>query len=211
MASGPRQRQAGAMTRRAFLQASGGAAGGAWLALQAPAVLAAAQAAVAARAAGQPFRHLGAAEARGLEAVTARIIPSDETPGAREMGVVYFIDQAVGGFMAAEADTLRDGMASLDALALAAGGGPFADLPPEAQDALLAQVEDTPFFSVLHFLTVAGAFALPSYGGNRDHLGWQLIGFEHRHAWAPPFGHYDAEAMGQELPASGHGKGHDHG
>jgi gluconate 2-dehydrogenase gamma chain len=199
------------MSRRAFLQASGGVAGSAWLALQAPAVLAAAEAAVAARAAGRPFQHLAAAEAAGIEALAARIIPADDTPGAREMGVIYFIDQALGSFMATEAGTLRDGLAALDALAADTGGQPFAALGPAAQDALLPQIEATPFFGLVHFLTVAGALALPSYGGNRDHLGWQLIGFEHRHAWAPPFGHYDAEAMGEEPPAPAGPGAHGHG
>lgn len=211
MASSPRQREAGGITRRAFLQASGGVAGSAWLALQAPGILAAAQAAVAARDAGAPCANLSAAEAAGIEAVAARIIPTDDTPGATEMGVVYFIDQSLAGFMAAEADSLRAGMASLDAMAVESGGKPFAALGPEEQDALLRQVEDTPFFGLLQFLTVAGALSLPSYGGNRDHLGWQLIGFEHRHAWAPPFGHYDAEDMGEELPPPARLGGHEHG
>jgi hypothetical protein len=26
-------------------------------------------------------------------------------------------------------------------------------------------------------------------------MGWDLIGFDHRHAWAPPFGYYDADYM----------------
>ncbi|MGD9387210.1 MAG: gluconate 2-dehydrogenase subunit 3 family protein [Gammaproteobacteria bacterium] len=199
------------MTRRAFLQASGSAAGSAWLALQAPAVMAAAQAAVAARDAGRPFEHLTAEEAAGIEAMAARIIPTDDTPGAREMGVVFFVDQALGGFMAGEAGSLRDGTASLDALAAKAHGSAFAELAPEAQDELLRRIEDTPFFGLVHFLTVAGALALPSYGGNRGYLGWQLIGFEHRHAWLPPFGHYDAELMEQEPPEPGGPGGHDHG
>jgi gluconate 2-dehydrogenase gamma chain len=45
---------------------------------------------------------------------------------------------------------------------------------------------------MVHFLTVAGMFALPGYGGNRDKLGWALLGFEDHHAWQPPFGYYDA-------------------
>lgn len=211
MASGPPQREAGGLSRRAFLQASGGIAGSAWLALQAPAIMAAAQAAAAARAAGGPFANLSAAEAAGIEAVAARIIPTDDTPGATEMGVVHFIDQSLGGFMSAEAGLLREGMASLDALAVEARGKPFAALGAAAQDELLQRIEDTPFFGLAQFLTVAGALSLPSYGGNRDHLGWQLIGFEHRHAWAPPFGHYDAEVMGEELPAPAAPGGHKHG
>jgi hypothetical protein len=37
-------------------------------------------------------------------------------------------------------------------------------------------------------------FAMPSYGGNRNHAGWKMLGFEHQMAWLPPFGHYDAQA-----------------
>lgn len=197
-------------SRRAFLQASGSLAGGSWLVLQFPGLAAMAEAAAAARDAGASFLHLGTAEAATLEAVTARIIPSDATPGAREAGVIHFIDQALGGFMADSAGALREGVQSLDAMAAGSGAGlPFADLDPEAQDAMLRGIEATPFFGLVQFLTVAGMFSLPSYGGNRGHAGWKLLGFEHRHGWAPPFGHYDALVQGapplEQHAAEDHG------
>jgi gluconate 2-dehydrogenase gamma chain len=211
MARDTRSRRTAAITRRDFLSGASGVIGAGFMATHAPALFAAAQAAAQAHAAGAALLHLDAATVAGLEALVARIIPSDETPGAREMGVIHFIDQAVGGFMQGEAEGLREGVASLDARAMEDGGQTFAQLPEAAQDALLGQVEDTPFFGLAHFMTIAGAFALPTYGGNRDHLGWQLIGFEHRHGWAPPFGHYDAEATGKEASSPGHAAGHDHG
>ena len=36
-------------------------------------------------------------------------------------------------------------------------------------------------------------FSLPEYGGNRDKVGYELIGFEDRHAWQSPYGYYDAD------------------
>jgi len=39
-------------------------------------------------------------------------------------------------------------------------------------------------------------FALPSYGGNRDGIGWTLLGFDDTHAYAPPFGYYDRDYAG---------------
>lgn len=198
--------------RRAFLRASGTAAGASWLALHFPGLLAVAEAAAAAREAGAAFLHLTPGEAAALEGIAARIIPTDETPGAREAGVIHFIDQALGGFMADAAGALRAGIETVDTLAAEAGGGRrFAELEPEAQDAILHDIDETPFFGLMHFLTVAGMFALPSYGGNRDHLGWQLLGFDHRHGWVPPFGHYDAELMEAPPPAAHHGTGHKHG
>jgi hypothetical protein len=42
-------------------------------------------------------------------------------------------------------------------------------------------------------------FALPKYGGNRDHVGWQLIGFPDQHIFQPPFGYYDREYPGFSI------------
>lgn len=197
-------------SRRMFLRASGTLAGGSWLALQFPGLIAVAEAAAAARDAAAPFLHLAPAEAASLEAVAARIIPSDETPGAREAGVIHFIDQALGNFMADAAGELRAGIASLDAASSSAGRR-FAELDSEAQDAILRDIETTPFFDTMHFLTVAGMFALPSYGGNRGYAGWKLLGFDHRHGWAPPFGHYDAAAQAVPLRETDADSGHGHG
>jgi gluconate 2-dehydrogenase gamma chain len=33
------------------------------------------------------------------------------------------------------------------------------------------------FFAQLHAITMAGFFADPIYGGNRDKIGWKLLGF----------------------------------
>lgn len=185
-------------SKRAFLRVSGGIAGGSLLAMQFPALLAIAEAAAAAHATGTAFVNLSPLEAAGLEAIAARILPTDDTPGAREAGVIHFIDQALSEFMAEAAGDLRVGLESLDARAMAKEEGiPFAELAPHRQDELLQEIEDSPFFGLMHYLTVAGMFALPSYGGNRDHAGWKLLGFTHQHVWVPPFGYYDAEAMGR--------------
>src|SRR4051794_29392930 len=40
-----------------------------------------------------------AADAADVEAVAAQIIPTDDTPGAREAGVVHFIDRALATFL----------------------------------------------------------------------------------------------------------------
>lgn len=199
-------------SRRSFLRASGGVVGGSWLALSFPGLLGVARAAAAAREAGAAFLHLSLAEAAGLEAIAARIIPTDETPGAREAGVIHFIDQALGSFMAGSAGELRAGLEALDALAASMlDGQRFAALEPGVQDELLARIESTPFFELMHYLTVAGMFSLPSHGGNREYLGWQLLGLSHRHAWVPPFGFYDAEAMGVPPPGADDDGAHNHG
>ena len=39
-------------------------------------------------------------------------------------------------------------------------------------------------------------FSPPSYGGNRNGVGWALIGFADEHVFLPPFGFYDRDYRG---------------
>lgn len=125
-------------TRRKFLQASGGTFGAAWLALHWPEVAAAAQHAhetVAARTADAGFKVLTPAQARDVEAIAAQIVPSGDTPGAREAGVVHFIDAIHAGLYSARAPEFLQGLAAFQAAFAAGhpGRGPFADLPGPQQ------------------------------------------------------------------------------
>jgi hypothetical protein len=181
-------------SRRTFLADSGRLAGAGWLALNMPVLLAAGRAAAGQAASGAGWVNISVQEAATLAAVADQIIPPDDLPGAAEIGVVHFIDQALGGFMSGESDVLREGLADLDRRALAAvpDSGGFAGLPFDQQTALVRDIETAPFFNQMIFLTHCGMFAMPTWGGNRDLAGWQLLGFDSRHAWQPPFGYYDA-------------------
>ena len=185
------------VTRRAFL-ASAGAAGAAWLAADPGLVHAALLHARRTVAVPPPYRFavLTPAQAAGLEAVAMRIIPSDGTPGAREAGVIHFIDQALATFAQDQKVPLTAGLDDLNARAKARwpGADAFAALSPERQDELLRAIEQTPFFGAMRFGTVVGMFSNPSYGGNRDQAGWKLLGFQAHGLYQPPFGYYDAEA-----------------
>lgn len=188
------------VSRRVFLNRSGAALGGAWLALHLPAVLAIAAEARAAHRRRDDFEVLSPEEARVLEAIAAQIVPSDRTPGAREAGAIYFIDRSLGTFMAGSLTFLRDGLAAFEDAVRTQfpEAASFAELGDADQIRALAAAEETPFFGLVRFLTVAGMFAHPDHGGNRDKLGWQLLGFEDRHAWQPPFGFYDAQPIATE-------------
>lgn len=180
------------LTRRGFLQA---AASAAWLAAGWPAIVAAAEQAAAARDAGTPLETLTPDEAADLAAIAAQIFPTDALPGATEAGVVYFMDSALRTFMAGAREPVLAGLQDLNARAAAMqAGARFAQLPGAEQTRLLLAQEATPFFGTVRFMTIAGMFALPVYGGNRGHAGWKVLGFEHRHFWQPPFGFYDAAA-----------------
>ena len=160
-----------------------------------------AHAAAQSAAAGAPpgYTLLGAADAADLEALTSQIIPSDDTPGAREAGATYFIDRALGSFFAHWRPGFMRGLADFQAAAHAAHpeAASFAALPSDRQIEFLRLVDRTPFFEQARLLTCCGMFMDPSYGGNRGGLGWKLLGFEDQHTFEPPFGFYDRGYAGQ--------------
>lgn len=171
-----------------------------------------------------------------IAAAMARMIPTDDTPGAAEAGTIDFLDGYLSGtdrIYAApdgngfevltgrrlEAWTQRlevvrsryvAGVQALDDAA-SQRGGRFIDLDPEEQDEVLRDVErpagreqeadaarakvalygapveaalqqtsaeiDLGFVPLLALHTRQGFYADPVYGGNRDHVGWKVIGF----------------------------------
>lgn len=187
-------------SRRSFISASGALAGSGWLALNAPMLLAAGHAAAEHKSSNQGWVNISTQQARTFAAVVDQIIPPDESPGASDAGVVYFIDNVLGGFMAEAEGMLKEGLEDLDreAAALSPAKVDFASLPFDQQTELLRKIESTEFFSTMIFLTHCGMFAIPSWGGNRDLIGWSLVGFDNRHSWQPPFGYYDALAAAGE-------------
>ncbi|MGY1809830.1 gluconate 2-dehydrogenase subunit 3 family protein [Blastococcus sp. SYSU D00669] len=174
-----------------------------------------------------------------LDAATARIIPTDQDPGAREASVVRFIDRYLSGtrYIYASADgsgflrlagkeadawqtrvtalqqRYREGLRTVDRVSGDMFQTPFTELDPDQQDEVLAALsgwpkpervdirpmvdgeearagsggappsnqpirdDDLDFFPMLVLHTRQGFYSDPVYGGNRNHVGWEVIGF----------------------------------
>ena len=182
-----------ALSRRQFFALTAQAASKSCLALSLPAILTACDRAQEARSADAALRVLTADEFATLDAITARIVPTDSTPGAREAGVVYFIDAVLADDRVRELQLLRTELAGFATqLGSNYGVSEFAALSVADQDAALREIETGQLFGMLRYLTLAGMFALPEYGGTGPEAGYEMIGFDNRHAWLPPFGAYDA-------------------
>lgn len=77
-------------------------------------------------------------QARLVDVVAELIIPTTDTPGARQAGVPQVIDRAVGDYYdKPQVEQLLAGLARMDADARAAHGDVFVALTPEQQVALL--------------------------------------------------------------------------
>lgn len=173
-----------------------------------------------------------------IEAAAARIVPSDEDPGAREAGVLDYIEGllatdddvdtdisprekkeyanfllgSMGGRTEEQQATLfklngmgsrhrqayRDGVAELDRLAgELESGKDFRGLGDAGQDQVLTLLDDRkdPFFTLLVTHTMEGFYGHPRHGGNKDGVGWQVLGYpgpSFPHGNESPYGWYDA-------------------
>jgi gluconate 2-dehydrogenase gamma chain len=139
------------------------------------------------------LKFLTADEAVEIEAISARIIPTDDTPGAKEAGCFWFVDFALAGFSSDAQPLVRDGLKELtrEVGKSHPRGTRFSALTGEQQDAVLKRMERSPFFGFVRFATIAGFLALPKHGGNKDYVGWQVVGQEQVWEFKPPFGWYD--------------------
>jgi gluconate 2-dehydrogenase gamma chain len=185
------------LTHRDFLLQSALYGGTLWAALNVPRPRALAAAAESAK----PVV-LTPAEWKLVEAISGRIIPSDDEPGAVEAGVVNFVDKALANEDKALLPVYRAGLAGVDAVARKRLAKPFVDLAPGDQDAVLGALESgkaggwpkgavgaADFFVAVRAHTVCGFLCDPGYGGNRDHVGWKVVGYpgrqHHRGGYTP--------------------------
>ncbi|HTS89352.1 MAG TPA: gluconate 2-dehydrogenase subunit 3 family protein [Gemmatimonadales bacterium] len=190
--------------RRDFLTLAGTALGALWLGADPKALRASltrardAREALARGDAPPPFEVLTPEQAADLEAIAARIIPTDDLPGAREVRAVNFIDHGLATWAADRRQDLLDGHAAFATAITQRHGATqrFADLSETQQDEFLAVHEDDDFFEDMLFFTVAGTFSYPDWGGNYQGAGWKILGFDDRYIWQPPFGWYDAKQNG---------------
>jgi hypothetical protein len=186
-------------SRRSFLLSSGGWLTGAWIAAHLPAIAAAAHHAeqMPAATSADHLQFFSAGEAADVEALCSQIVPSGATPGAREAHALYFIDRSLATYFAGMAPDYREGLKEFQSRFAAANAShSFAAAGAEIQMAFLKTADRTPFFETTRMLTVLGMFSSPKYGGNYQGTGWRLMGFVDQHAFAPPFGYYDAEYKG---------------
>jgi len=163
------------LTRRRFIQVA--------------ASVAAAGPAMSCSQAAGPWRFLTVEEARTLEALTGQIVPADQDPGAKEAGVVNFIDRQLCRYLRRYQKAYREGLAGVDETSLALANRRFADLAEEKQLAVLAALEQNEapgeiwkrrsardFFSLVVNHTMQGFYGDPRHGGNREGVSWKMLG-----------------------------------
>ena len=161
---------------------------------------------------GASYVYLQEPEIRFLEAAVEHLIPTDDLgPGARDAGVVVYIDRQLAGSWGSHGRNYRMGpwrdgtpqqgyqsrvtpqevyriaIREIDQHCRTTFDRPFAQLNRDTQLEVLQQLETDKialpsmsskfFFDLLWRNTDEGFFSDPLYGGNRDMVGWKLLGF----------------------------------
>jgi len=132
---------------------------------------------------------LTVAELATLKGIMSRLIPRDGAEGgAVEAQAFVYVDGALAGYHTRHREAYRSGLGELDRCARQAGVANFPALSSSAMDWLITQMErgelnggafpdgGRAFFNLVRRHTVEGMFCDPMYGGNKDFLGWKILG-----------------------------------
>jgi gluconate 2-dehydrogenase gamma chain len=136
--------------------------------------------------------NLTAQETEILGAMVDRLIPSDDMgPGAVEAGALRFIDRALSEAESDSVQAYRTGLAALDHYSRYTRGAPFIELSDRDKDSVLIDVQlggatgaevgfvgsSGSFFNMVKSHTWQGTFGDPTYGGNVNFIGWDILGY----------------------------------
>ena len=143
------------------------------------------------RGANRPWRFFTAAEAQTVDAICGQLIPADRDPGAKEAGVVHYIDLQLSRRFRRYQAAYHRGLDATDAASRSRYGRPFAELSSSRQIDILSALEsnEKEFFDLILLHTRQGFYGDPRHGGNRDMVSWKMLGL----AFPPVRGrmHYD--------------------
>lgn len=127
------------------------------------------------------------AQAAVVTAIAVQLVPADENPGAKEAGVLSYIDGVLAGkFGKFYKDRYEHGLRMVDEVSRKQFDRDFIALESNQQISILKALEsgDTGgddgrnFFSLILRHTMEGYYGDPEHGGNRGNASWKMIGFE---------------------------------
>jgi gluconate 2-dehydrogenase gamma chain len=129
-----------------------------------------------------PLQTFSREEARLVEALCDQVIPADDAPGAKQAGVLYYIDRQLAGPLRRFQGSYHDGLSKLRNACRSRTGREFTDLPFPDQTKFLEDVEAgraeqlDSFFRLVIDHTMQGFYGSPAHGGNRNEVSWEMLG-----------------------------------
>jgi gluconate 2-dehydrogenase gamma chain len=116
-------------------------------------------------------------EARTVEAICEQLIPADRDPGARDAGVINYIDIQLAKRLRRHRPAYRVGLVAVNAASRTKFGKAFAETTSDQQVEILKDLEDSgaEFFDLILTHTRQGFYGDPRHGGNRNMASWKML------------------------------------
>jgi gluconate 2-dehydrogenase gamma chain len=127
-------------------------------------------------------------EASLAESIIACLIPADDFPGAKEAGVIHFLDRQLVGYHRRFQNFYRTGLANTAKSSTQQFGIRFNDLAEEKKILFLKSLEDntvmgdswkemasSDFFNLILDHTLQGFYGSPRHGGNKDYASYRML------------------------------------
>lgn len=134
------------------------------------------------------YRFFTPEEAICITAICEQIIPHDESAGATDAGVIYYIDRQLSSVFHYDQDTYRNGIKDLQAYCAKKYGKIFEKLIFDEQTRLLLLLESnqlnatewpqgksSDFFNLVRSHTMQGFYGSPIHGGNKDYVSFEML------------------------------------
>jgi gluconate 2-dehydrogenase gamma chain len=138
------------------------------------------------------WRFFTDAEAAVVDAMAEQIVPADQDAGAREAGVVSYIDRQLAGVFHRHQQAYRRGIAGVQQTSTIMFGHAFEALEWPRQTDVLRSLErdEAPgavwetsssqaFFELIRDHTMQGYYGSPRHGGNRGFVSFRMIGIDY--------------------------------
>lgn len=136
----------------------------------------------------QQYRCFSIDESECLGAICEQFIPTDDYLGAKEAGVVNFIDKLLYQRFPELKPDYKNGISALEKYSMETHRKTFANLSWEQQYVVLQQMErselpetywkDIPqrkFFDMVLRNTMQGYYGPPRHGGNKDYVSYHMM------------------------------------
>jgi gluconate 2-dehydrogenase gamma chain len=116
-------------------------------------------------------------EVKFLEALVDQIVPADDTPGALQAGVVFYIDKQLAGPLKRFREAYATGIPAFRTACEAKTGSDFLALTSNERAGFL-RGHSSPFFNLVVDHTMQGFYGSASHGGNLNDASWKMLGIE---------------------------------
>ena len=134
------------------------------------------------------YRFFTPDEAKCIIAFCEQIIPKDESPGATDAGVIYYIDRQLSTIFNYDQDTYRNGIKNLQAYCNKKASRSFELLAATEQQKIIKMMESnqiketewpqgkpSEFFNLVLSHTMQGFYGSPIHGGNKDYMSFEML------------------------------------